>query len=107
MKKKRGHYYYLSRIVPCYVVLMLIVFGGKTNVLCALPWMHLVLFTAYAYKRTGVCPLEIALRVPPLRYYRTFRRMYKKRYIEMLLIYGSLPLLVLVAIASKVLLYID
>lgn len=48
-------------------------------------WFHIA--SIYAYGKTSICPLEIALRLRPTQYYKAFRRMYKDLYVRMVVIY--------------------
>ncbi len=50
----------------------------------------------YAYRKTRICPAEIMIRVPILRWSRTFTLMYKEWAIRMQLIYFSFGVLVVV-----------
>lgn len=77
---------------------------GKSDIICSLPWLHMLLFGFYAYTKYKVCPLEIAWRVHPSRWIKAMRRMYPQAPDKMLLIYGPFPILLVVAIVDKIVL---
>lgn len=83
------------------VIVMTLMTTSKYVMPSILTFLYFQYVSMYAYARTSRCPLYIVVRNNPKYYYRLFRRMYKKRSTEMLVVYIGFVLVLLTTVTLK------
>lgn len=93
MKKRRRSR--ATNLLAVVLIIVNVIVGKGWPYYCSLlvPW-YFVFFVGYAYRKTGICPMEIMVRSPVWRWHRAFTLMYKELAVRMELIYFMGVLLV-------------